>query len=129
MSAVKRFVIDRAKWARSRPMSTLLQDDGKRCCVGIYLAACGMEDDQLLGYGAAHQDEVRPVLPAEAAWLVGWSTGSGSGLAFQLYGANDYAPPDKVEEEVRLGFYQVGIEVVFTGEDAPSSPEDTPSTD
>lgn len=43
-------IIDRKTWYRGMGASgsALLRDDGTRCCVGFFGAACGVPDEQLL---------------------------------------------------------------------------------
>lgn len=49
MVEIKEFVIPRDKWYRGFPHGSRLlrPDDGKQCCVGLYLSACGVPDSLL----------------------------------------------------------------------------------
>lgn len=80
------FTIDRSVWLRGeRLSSTLLRScDGKRCCVGIYLAALGVPDEDLRDLDL-FEDVHSPLIPAEAAWLAAMPNGEES-----LYQVNDY---------------------------------------
>lgn len=77
---MRNLVIDRSIWLRGEgeDESRLLRvADGKMCCVGIYLAACGVPSSQLEEVKCA--SEVRrkwgtvlvriPTFPEEAQWL------------------------------------------------------------
>lgn len=52
MTEVTAFVIKRSEWLRGEGAINsylLREEDGKRCCVGIYARACGVPDDHLAG--------------------------------------------------------------------------------
>ena len=82
---MEEFVIDREKWARGERYSDktfkaydreirqriknyLLGEDGKQCCLGLYLSECGVTDKTLQGLSTPR--EVHPSIPESAAWLV-----------------------------------------------------------
>lgn len=70
---MRTLVIDRKIWLRGEGDSSgqlLRPDDGKMCCIGIYLEACGVPKELLKGQDVAHSGVVMPVLPEEAQWLV-----------------------------------------------------------
>lgn len=48
-----KFTIERDKWLRGNESnSCLLNDRGKRCCLGFFGQACGLTDNQLLSKSA-----------------------------------------------------------------------------
>lgn len=66
-------VIDRNIWRRGQPdngPSQLLRTDGKMCCMGIYLEACGFPREKLLEIGYPSVSHSRFPLPQEARWLI-----------------------------------------------------------
>lgn len=90
-------------------MSRLLRrEDGKRCCVGIYLKACGMSDSQLLDLTTA--DQLVGLLPVEAQWL------QRNGVNLPLYQLNDSVSIIKASREAQIAteFAEHGVIVTFT---------------
>lgn len=66
----RKLVIDRKIWLRGEgkaPSRLVRQSDGKQCCLGIYLLACGMPHASLLN--AAVPIDVTREIPEEAHWL------------------------------------------------------------
>jgi len=111
---VGEFTIDRKEWLRGEGVyqSYLLRArDGKRCCVGIYLKACGMSDEELSGVTGANEKPVCDLLPQEAGWLLNWE------LLGHLYVDNDERSTSESEREERIaeGFARNGIKVNFIG--------------
>ena|SRR3990167_304742 len=115
-------VIRRSEWLRGEPLkSCLLRGDGKRCCVGIYLAALGVPDRVLRPRGG--RATARSVFledpdwfPESASWLVhDWLD---SQVAHELYAVNDSTTIDKHEIEANIAalFASQGITVEFTDE-------------
>lgn len=108
MTPVTAFVIDRTVWLRGEGIarSKLLRpDDGKRCCVGIYLGACGVADEALSGVPAAHNAVNVPDMPR---WLLEDVGG--------LYADNDAyggLTEERREELIADGFARRGITVTF----------------
>lgn len=119
---VTKFTIDRNIWLRGEgeDRSYLLRPaDGKMCCVGIYLAACGVPREELssrqsacaLGVIAGTHE-----LPEEARWLLAHGvSGMPSQDATQLYADNDgeWETPVEREERIRGAFARHGIVVEF----------------
>ena len=67
-------VIDRNIWLRGEgPVESRLhrESDGKMCCVGIYLAACGVPLEKLTGRKTKHElkDDGAIANPPECDWL------------------------------------------------------------
>lgn len=64
-------VIDRSIWLRGErngDVYLLRPADGKMCCLGIYLQACGASPDTLRG--RRYPSSVAVALPDEARWLL-----------------------------------------------------------
>lgn len=106
-----KLTIDRSIWLRGEgvDVSYLRRSpgDGKMCCVGIYLQACGVPPAKLDGMRSAVQ--VRELLPDEAKWLVrGDCNGLGVG---DLYQTNDTSADEA--RIARLFAYHGGVEVKF----------------
>lgn len=58
MEKVNKFVISRKVWLRGegpRKSRLLRTSDGKMCCLGIYMKACGVEDSELVDRQNLHQ--------------------------------------------------------------------------
>lgn len=96
---LKKLTIDRKVWLRGEGEGELLRaSDGKMCCLGIYLKACGKAPRTLLGKAMPSELSKR-VLPEEALWLVkprqpeedsvGGDDFTNSSVAGQLMGIND----------------------------------------
>jgi hypothetical protein len=108
LKSVKAFVIDRKVWARGHQRVNQLRrrDDGKMCCLGIYLKACGAPTCALTGFG----------VPVDVKTLIvpGWL---GTNKASDLVCANDAYFDDEArrEDDVKAGFAKAGIEVTFKG--------------
>lgn len=104
-------VIDRAKWMRGET-GTLLADDGRQCCIGIYLSACGVRDKALKGN--ATPMELRHDVPSEAAWLLDGSVDST--VTELLVSDNDRRCAESTREEsIASLFAAQGIDVSFVG--------------
>lgn len=124
MKELKTLVIDRNVWLRGRDAyatSALLREDGKRCCVGIYLQSCGIEDDRLLKKDFAHSLPENE-LPEEARWLVSVEEFEDEHLNYDssedgstLYSTNDSMElSEKMREYlVKRKFRKHGIKVEF----------------
>ena len=112
-------VIRRSEWLRGEPLhSFLLRRDGKRCCVGIYLAALGFPDEVLRGLPTARSVflEEPDAFPESARWLIrDWLD---SHVAHELYAINDSTTIDQHEIEANIAalFASQGITVEFTDE-------------
>lgn len=126
---INEFTIDRSMWLRGREPggSYLLREiDGKRCCLGFYLEACGVPDDQLRGYAAPgsvyrNRAEYRDLVPK---WLIGppWHRLSddpadavNSITAQYLMEVNDATDSTDAEREALIAktFADHGVEVHF----------------
>lgn len=91
----RQLVIDRSIWFRGEGDApgggALLCHDGRRCCIGIYLAACGLPDAILYGRALPEEVAYRHALPAEAAWLLDAdSTTNDSTATLDLVRVNDF---------------------------------------
>lgn len=110
MREVTEFTIKRSEWLRGegRARSRLLRgSDAKKCCVGIYLSACGIPDSHLLDIRAAEDVRLPTPLWLHREWLHQED-------AFRLYEIND----DQIEEqdrelEIASIFAAHGITVTF----------------
>lgn len=130
-----KLIIDRAVWLRGegKGKSFLLrQEDGKRCCLGIYLAALGVSDELLEHVGSPARG-LQLSLPAEAGWLIEAEAygfrfpHENSAVACDLMHMNDapehgYLRIDGLdltearrEEFVAARFKEHGVEVEFVG--------------
>src|SRR5688572_2085074 len=91
MELVKKFQISLAKWLRgegSDHSSLLRPIDGKQCCVGFYLEACGISRDLLYDKLTAHGIARRGGRGDVPSWLVAGAF-SPSSDATGLYRIND----------------------------------------
>lgn len=144
MSERFKFMIDRAVWMRGGDGS-LLQErrplrKRKQCCIGIYLTALGVPDDEIreegdpggiaMGLAGADTfgDKLRAKLPwpRAADWLVdGFTQGvvNNSKLCNDLIEVNDkdaWEIDDDVREmRIRDLFAQAGVDVEFEGVGLP----------
>lgn len=122
-----KLVIDRKIWLRGEgsDVSKLLRSsDQKRCCVGIYLGACGVEDVSMQDVSDANILNFREPLPEGAQWLRNYQAKETAG---DLYEANDYriCPCDENldehlfnteegrEQRIKEVFLHHGVEVEF----------------
>ena len=116
---VKTFTIDRSAWSRGTQDSMLLDQRGHRCCLGFYLGACGLSDEELFQESAP--TDVHEILPAEARWLIVRASSDGSTSPFesvaggQLISVNDQRdePVHGREAEIASIFAARGIAVTF----------------
>lgn len=109
-------VIDRRIWLRGEAESCLLRRDGKMCCIGIYLKACGIPDTSLVGLGSPFHAR-NAVVPE---WLLDRESWSNSHLALILIQSNDDQSLGEAEREERIASYfsSAGVTVVFAGDQA-----------
>ncbi len=126
MKAVKKFEISRNVWLRGddNPAYRYRERDGKMCCLGIYLQACGLSAENLSG---RHQpaDVKDKILTGcerrkqDFSWLFkqpgNTHDGKGSKRVMDLVEANDSALTDgpSRESQVENLFAEEGIEVTF----------------
>jgi hypothetical protein len=128
------FTIDRKVWLRALPRvpkdmpiddikatgSYLLREiDQKRCCLGIYLQACGVKDEDLQqvgspGYMCRNKPHVRPLVPN---WLIGSedAVDRNSILSVSLmeFNDDDTCSDAKKESFIIETFAGQGIKVTF----------------
>jgi hypothetical protein len=106
------FTIDRSKWFRGgKPEdSRLLRDDGKQCCVGFYLEACGVPRKHLLRANYFPRDTT-PTVPAGADWLM-VSRDAGEASVYVVNDAPGYSE-EKRESLLTKLFADQGIDVTF----------------
>lgn len=96
--------------------STLRREhDGKMCCLGIYLHACGVPEDDL--EGLHDPSEVHYILPEEARWLVrlDGAPPMSSDVADEMMLVNDAPAMDDDAREAGIAahFLAHGIQVEF----------------
>lgn len=111
-------VIDRAKWNgayQSRFVSSMLQSNGKMCCLGILGRACGVPDDEMLQKGfpsALEMSEHSLMFPRAFVDEDCRNTQ----LAYTAAQINDYDMP-VADKEVKLValFKEAGIALTFEG--------------
>lgn len=136
------FTIDRSRWARGKPehgtSNWLRCTDGAQCCLGLFLSACGVPDDELTEIGepndVAHDRHHmrKETLPGRAKWLVccepdpeadEWNDETGftpSEATCRLIDVNDnetLTEPER-EAQVREWFALHGIDVAFVDADS-----------
>jgi hypothetical protein len=111
-----KLTIDRNTWLRGEGsvVSRLLRkDDGKKCCLGFYMNACGVSDSKIEDVRLPSElDDI----PSEAAWLVEKNIknlGMASPIAFNLMLYNDAFSQFGREEEITKIFKEAGVEVEF----------------
>jgi len=118
MEPVKSFTIKRSVWLRgerAQPSFLLRESDGKQCCIGIYLEACGIpRNDKVNKRSATSLADLGVQVPR---WLVG-PIGIDTAPSFAarvLMQINDETNVDLAdrEREVTAGFADVGITVTF----------------
>lgn len=107
----KSFTVDRATWLRGS-VGSLLEDDGRRCCVGFLAKEMGYSDDEMRSMpvlGDVTRTELG--LPPELR-TCNWSSGDGD-----IYGANDDDALSDTDREAKLTelFAGIGVEVKFVG--------------
>lgn len=115
MTPVTEFVISRKKWLRgeSSTHSYLLRpEDGKQCCVGIFLTACGTPAEDLLSQKVAERTMRAP------EWLTdrnAFGTEMPKKDVDHLYTLNDSPklPEDVREAEIAAIFARNGVTVSF----------------
>jgi len=110
-----KLTIDRSRWLRGEGTdSSFLQrpTDQKQCCVGMYLASLGVEEEKLDGVLSAQGVKD---LPEGAGWLL--TSCLSSSAADELYSVNDDEDIRESERESRVAvlFKVAGIDVEFTG--------------
>ena len=120
---MRKFEIDRSRWLRGGYPSFLLRrKDRKMCCIGLYLEACGVEEERLVDI--ADPMGVMGLLPVEAHWLRQGEqedkTPLDSYAASALMWVNDQMntiTEAEREEAIRARFSSHGVEVTFVDGD------------
>lgn len=135
---IAEFTIDRSIWLRSeytkslkgtlgefvagQPTGSYLlrEADRKRCCLGIYLQACGVPDEALEGVASPgylyrhRSDDVRKMLPS---WLIGninsIDVNSPDAAALMEVNDDDTTDDDTKEDFIIQKFSEHGVKVVF----------------
>lgn len=105
--------IPRREWLRgegSDESYLYREEDGKKCCVGIYLEGCGVPLDELAQVSVANEIEDY-VIPVEASWLLEDS----DLVERELYSQNDNEDLTEEAREaiIRESFAKHGVEVVY----------------
>ena len=115
------FTIDVDKWLRGKGSinSYLLRpEDGRQCCIGLYLTACGIPDEVLNLKRAA--GTISCDLPNDALWLMDSSMDGDidSDIAEIFYYDNDSQQLTESERRTRIRrqFSLAGIQVLFSDE-------------
>ena len=113
--------ISRAVWLRGERESMLYRpEDGKMCCLGIYLESLGVSKESMKGCDTPghYYGDRKAGRPKTPAWLLrydGMIRPYASTLAMRLMEVNDN--PDYTDEErewlIEDGFGYVGIQVRF----------------
>jgi hypothetical protein len=109
-----KFTIDRKVWlcGEGGMNSRLLRSaDGKMCCVGIFLKACGVTDEAMVDVGCAMG--VRAELPAEHQWLTEIDEESDIMRLYLFNDAHFVAEPR--EQDIAAIFTKHGVAVEFVG--------------
>ena len=114
------FTLPRSIWARGEGSikSYLLRAaDGKMCCVGVYLEACGVSRESLKGEREAQSVQLGEDPPYTAEDLIADRDGAGEAIA-TLYNDNDevigkgvstFANEEEREERIIEGFADLGV--------------------
>lgn len=121
---VKAFTISRKVWLRGEPNDSFLlrNRDGKMCCVGIFLHACGVPAEEMLDGEAVNSfiglpiyNRMEQALGKSFGWLFRLSVKSS--LIDRLYHANDNSAssisPNTREKRIAELFAEGGVEVTF----------------
>lgn len=136
-----KFTIDRERWCRGESDPSLLRErDGKMCCLGFFLLACGVAPERIKGNGEP-QDAFSGLaeIPPTAAPLIqaDWgydpeecpadenSVGTiPSPVACDLMTVNDDMKVNERDREERIATYfaKIGVDVAFV--DAARSGDD-----
>jgi len=121
LKKVKRFTINRAKWLPREAQDRLRIDsglsvDGRRCCLGAYLHACGFADKNLRAAGMPSHIYAGKTFLQQVGLLT--KIGGNSDEANHLANVNDSmrTPLKRKEELIKAGFAELGVEVTFKGE-------------
>lgn len=125
--SVTRFVIDRDTWIRGRSatdsdgvgLSRLLTHDGRRCCLGFYLEACGVADEALVGESEPN-DVARHAVESNASLVPDWLlddilNDSADACALMTHNDNERLSEEVREWRVTETFGRHGVTVEFTG--------------
>lgn len=111
-----KLVIDRSIWLRGEPEGSMLlrPNDGKMCCVGIYLAACGVPHSRLSSKRSAAD---KGVVADDGSWLVERRNNGllcSSAAAIRLYEENDcWSNATDRESKIAELFAANGVDVEF----------------
>lgn len=113
------FVIDRFTWLRGEGTCRsflLRREDGKKCCLGFYLLACGMTPEQI-----EHKESPSSVrnLPEEARWLIqsdqsdqSWASDDADDLMFVNDAMIGFKSKQREQRIARI-FAKHGVDVKF----------------
>ncbi len=121
-----KFVINRKIWLRGEgsAKSSLFRDtDGKQCCLGIYLNACGVPKNILEGCSTVkdflNQTGKNITLTADQVqWMISDSSSKSSNDVVKLYSENDYSidnSEENREKTIKELFAKNNIDVEFIG--------------
>ena len=110
-------VIDRKVWLRGEggEKSLLLRpEDGKMCCLGIYLKQCGMPDSLLRGRANPTQLTTAPTW-LRAAGQFGGFTETAECRFLILQNDDERISEPAREQRIAEGFAKAGVSVRFEG--------------
>jgi hypothetical protein len=114
---VKELVINLKKWYRGKgdDESKLRLSDGRQCCLGFYLRACGMKTNEI--QGVATPNGVKFNLPNDARWLLG-SSGLSAPHSVDGKALMEVNDDPKVNEKIRQTviakiFRRHGVKVAY----------------
>lgn len=116
----RELTIDRSRWLRGEGDSRSVlhrPSDGKMCCLGFYLEACGIPRERLTGRSTPGSILTKDQAPEEAKWLFQKDDDRGSyhsGACIDLMRTNDATRSERQREEIiaeEFAFH--GVNVTF----------------
>lgn len=112
-----KFTIDRNVWLRGEGVcnSKLLRDDGKMCCVGIFLKALGVMDEDLIDQRVAYDLGIVRLEKLQCPWLAAHGADEPVPSIIELYRTNDSRVMDDADREqlITKEFGKHDVEVEF----------------
>lgn len=119
MEEITELTVDKSIWLRGEGSSSsalLRESDGKMCCLGVYLHACGVTKELLKSQ--LRPSDVNTEIPAWLLTKPGGKYNRTSPLARALIQANDdhFYTQAQRERKIKKLFAQAGVKVIFKGE-------------